>query len=406
MANLPEAISWESGIHQLEEAERAKAGAGGVLNIQASQLANRTKYLRVEFESIKGLVESGESPFPDETSAQSAIDAGKIPDGSFLSVRSSNPDYWVEEFKNIAGTLTSTGKYITSQAYLNNLTAQLMGRSSISIKNSVPVTFTGELLNGATGWNGVNVVPGQYYGGWSIPAGVTGYNTYIAPKITLTAPLLSEMTGKRVLFIFGITHSAELKDSIGDKTKFVPYAWSNGAAVSNPDVLAINMSATQSVILFEADIISSTTDISVALQYKINSAAASQLTFYTSSAFYQLLDVTNFIASLDAWSRSKAVPPVDSGSVVIMPAFIELFNGATRDAATGKITLPAGATGYNTYYGRFDAVHNNRNRAGETIRLVAIFNSSTKFIQTLSSYTIGVAKKLDGIQSTGAQVAG
>ncbi|WP_435316219.1 hypothetical protein, partial [Klebsiella quasipneumoniae] len=36
----------------------------------------------------------------------------------------------------------------------------------------------------------------------------------------------------------------------------------------------------------------------------------------------------------------------------------------------------------------------------------AIFNSSTKFIQTLSSYTIGVAKKLDGIQSTGAQVAG
>lgn len=78
--------------------------------------------------------------------------------------------------------------------------------------------------------------------------------------------------------------------------------------------------------------------------------------------------------------------------MVIMPAFIELFNGATRDAATGKITLPAGATGYNTYYGRFDAVHNNRNRAGETIRLVAIFNSSTKFIQTLSSYTIGVAK--------------
>lgn len=42
MSNLPETPSWESGIHQLEEAERAKAGPGGVLNVQATQLANRT----------------------------------------------------------------------------------------------------------------------------------------------------------------------------------------------------------------------------------------------------------------------------------------------------------------------------------------------------------------------------
>lgn len=34
MSNLPEQIAWESGIHQLEEADRAKAGPGGVLNIQ------------------------------------------------------------------------------------------------------------------------------------------------------------------------------------------------------------------------------------------------------------------------------------------------------------------------------------------------------------------------------------
>ncbi|MEC6145783.1 hypothetical protein [Klebsiella pneumoniae] len=409
MSNLEDKPLFEA-VFKLENDTPAEAitpdGDISFANIQAQILANRTRYLKEQLDAYNGLLKSGELPFTDRAAAAEAIVAGKIPEGAIFSVRSTRDDVWVEECKNISGVIVQTGKYIYSAAYLDTLISRIMGNLSISIKNPVPVTFTGELLNGATGWNGFNVSPSQYYGGWSIPAGSTGYNSYVAPKVALTASLLSEMTGKRVLFIFGITHSVELKDSIGDKTKFVPYAWLNGAAVSNPDVIVINMSATQSVILFEVDITSSTTDISVALQYKINSAAASQLTFYTSSVFYQLLDVKNFIASLDAWSRSKAVPPVDSGSVVIMPAFIELFNGATRDAATGKITLPAGATGYNTYYGRFDAVHNNRNRAGETIRLVAIFNSSTKFIQTLSSYTIGVAKKLDGIQSTGAQVAG
>ncbi|EPL8953796.1 hypothetical protein RFE82_003465 [Klebsiella pneumoniae] len=409
MSNLDDKPLFEA-VFKLENDTPAEAitpdGDISFANIQAQILANRTRYLKEQLDAYNGLLKSGELPFTDRAAAAEAIVAGKIPEGAIFSVRSTRDDVWVEECKNISGVIVQTGKYIYSAAYLDTLISRIMGNLSISIKNPVPVTFTGELLNGATGWNGFNVSPSQYYGGWSIPAGSTGYNSYVAPKVALTASLLSEMTGKRVLFIFGITHSVELKDSIGDKTKFVPYAWLNGAAVSNPDVIVINISATQSVILFEVDITSSTTDISVALQYKINSAAASQLTFYTSSAFYQLLDVTNFIASLDAWSRSKAVPPVDSGSVVIMPAFIELFNGATRDAATGKITLPAGATGYNTYYGRFDAVHNNRNRAGETIRMVAIFNSSTKFIQTLSSYTIGVAKKLDGIQSTGAQVAG
>ncbi|MHC6838912.1 hypothetical protein ACYAT0_15765, partial [Klebsiella pneumoniae] len=50
MANLPETSAWESGIHQLEEADRAKAGPGGILNLQASQLANRTSYLKVILE--------------------------------------------------------------------------------------------------------------------------------------------------------------------------------------------------------------------------------------------------------------------------------------------------------------------------------------------------------------------
>ncbi|MDU2494401.1 MAG: hypothetical protein E7D19_00895, partial [Klebsiella grimontii] len=53
MSSLPESPSWEAGIHQLEESDRAKAGPGGVLNIQANQLANRTRWLRVLVESAQ-----------------------------------------------------------------------------------------------------------------------------------------------------------------------------------------------------------------------------------------------------------------------------------------------------------------------------------------------------------------
>ncbi|EPJ7506874.1 hypothetical protein WJD77_000769, partial [Klebsiella pneumoniae] len=53
MSNLPEIIAWESGIHQLEESDRAKAGPGGVLNIPPTQLANRTAWLRAQVESIR-----------------------------------------------------------------------------------------------------------------------------------------------------------------------------------------------------------------------------------------------------------------------------------------------------------------------------------------------------------------
>lgn len=52
MAKLPETAAWESEIHQLEESERAKAGPGGILNLQASQLANRTRFLKENLESI------------------------------------------------------------------------------------------------------------------------------------------------------------------------------------------------------------------------------------------------------------------------------------------------------------------------------------------------------------------
>lgn len=120
MSNLPESPAWESGIHQLEEADRAKAGPGGILNIQATQLANRTQYLRSELDAYNGLLKSGEIPFSSENDAQLAISAGKISEGGFFSIRSEDPDIWVDEYRNVSGVVVPTGKSLPSLFYLIN----------------------------------------------------------------------------------------------------------------------------------------------------------------------------------------------------------------------------------------------------------------------------------------------
>ncbi|HBR3961093.1 TPA: hypothetical protein L9T82_000092 [Klebsiella pneumoniae] len=52
MANLPETPSWEPGIKQLEESDRAKAGENGVMNVPSLQLAKRTLFLKQLIQSV------------------------------------------------------------------------------------------------------------------------------------------------------------------------------------------------------------------------------------------------------------------------------------------------------------------------------------------------------------------
>lgn len=46
MANLTETTTWENGIYQIETTDPVLGGANGIANIQAKQLANRTKWLK------------------------------------------------------------------------------------------------------------------------------------------------------------------------------------------------------------------------------------------------------------------------------------------------------------------------------------------------------------------------
>ncbi|MGV3167507.1 SGNH/GDSL hydrolase family protein, partial [Klebsiella pneumoniae] len=106
MTNIIEQSVWEGSIHLLSRAEKVEGGLTGSANIQAKQLANRTRYLMDSMDVIK----TGESPYWSEDAAISAIQQGIIPEGALFSVRSQNGLTWVDEYRNVNGVPVATGK--------------------------------------------------------------------------------------------------------------------------------------------------------------------------------------------------------------------------------------------------------------------------------------------------------
>ncbi|HBV3144426.1 TPA: right-handed parallel beta-helix repeat-containing protein [Klebsiella aerogenes] len=116
MSEINEIQQWEDGIPFITRSDKVEGGNAGKINIQTRILANRTRYLKNQLEAYNGLVKSGELPFSDFETAQEFIDAGKIPAGSLFSVRSDNPDYWVDECINQNGKAVATGKHLLSES--------------------------------------------------------------------------------------------------------------------------------------------------------------------------------------------------------------------------------------------------------------------------------------------------
>lgn len=154
MANLPETTSWESGVHQLEEADRAKAGVDGVLNIQAKQLANRTQFLRALFD---GITDSRDYTFyitvadPDGTIAGLA---GTTNGQLFRVAQGATANSSFIYYRNNAGiaqkitTLPSQGTVDTLQALIrrNETTVEVYSRI-IDEEGSVLSEFNSQELN-------------------------------------------------------------------------------------------------------------------------------------------------------------------------------------------------------------------------------------------------------------------
>jgi hypothetical protein len=63
MANVPESSSYDAGIYQLEIADEVLGGVNGKSNAQAKGLANRTKWLKDQVDTLNGLKGKGIAAF-------------------------------------------------------------------------------------------------------------------------------------------------------------------------------------------------------------------------------------------------------------------------------------------------------------------------------------------------------
>ncbi|HBS2784661.1 TPA: SGNH/GDSL hydrolase family protein, partial [Klebsiella pneumoniae] len=208
MSNLPEQASWESGIHQLEEADRAKAGPGGVLNIQANQLANRTRWLRALVESAqdyreytfyksesdpdgtiaglantpagkmfrvaqglsdelafiyylndsgiavaltallgRGAIINNVREYPTLTLAQNDTVAGNILDGTKCWVTNLSDSALADEYINNGGMLEATGRRMPSQAAVDDALAGVAALNLLIADSYLPQGYSGAITD-------------------------------------------------------------------------------------------------------------------------------------------------------------------------------------------------------------------------------------------------------------------
>lgn len=59
--HVPETSDWEEEIYQIEQGDYLLGGRNGVLNLPATQLANRTKYLKTVHDKLQAAVEASQS---------------------------------------------------------------------------------------------------------------------------------------------------------------------------------------------------------------------------------------------------------------------------------------------------------------------------------------------------------
>ncbi|MEC6147554.1 hypothetical protein VXT04_22535, partial [Klebsiella pneumoniae] len=339
------------------------------------------------------------------TLSEAQADIANIPNGSATYVRSADGSSLADEYINNAGVLEATGRKMPSMDAVDTALSDANLSISMGMKTAALMTYSGELFNGSTGWNGAEVVSGARYGGWKTPAGQTGFNTYVFAQLVLSASELATLSGKSVSFVIDITHSSNLSGKLSDTSLFIPMLRINGTDIADANITIISVSDTNSIAVFERQITSSDSSVMLALRYRNSSPLSSDVTFYNRAAYYRMRDAGGFVVEQNNFDKFKFIPPVNNFAYLSAKS-AEALGGASLNSVTATISIPSGQNGYNSYLGAFQRVHNNRARAGETIRLVAKYSCSSGFLRTLTASQIGMLAQRNGVQSSSVQIAG
>lgn len=127
MANLKERAQWEEGVYQLETSDPVMGGPDGIDNVQAKQLANRTRYL-------KGAIEQQDSDKVSKAGdAMTGALLGKVGSGAGSNAGfgfDGDPDTGL--FSPKAGVLQVTLKGVPAAEWSLDATGQRKMRTSVA----------------------------------------------------------------------------------------------------------------------------------------------------------------------------------------------------------------------------------------------------------------------------------
>ena len=150
MANITEVSQWEDVIRQIENGEAATGGADGLANMQAKQLANRTKWLKGNLAPIVNAAFSGTLKHGNNDLAGGAIVAKSFGMTGYIKFASG----LIIQFGH--SEATSTGAVITypismpafQSISVEQIDSGLIGGKSIVCGNLSPSGFTVKAVQG------------------------------------------------------------------------------------------------------------------------------------------------------------------------------------------------------------------------------------------------------------------
>ncbi len=107
MANVPETPSYDEGVYQIETTDPVLGGENGIANVQAKQLANRTKYLKIRADMVDE-AKGAASSLVDRLNTIESI-TGALEETSAISVQQAVALDWLYRGNKIAFELWRPG---------------------------------------------------------------------------------------------------------------------------------------------------------------------------------------------------------------------------------------------------------------------------------------------------------
>ncbi|WP_188240185.1 prophage tail fiber N-terminal domain-containing protein, partial [Serratia marcescens] len=95
------------------------------MRVEAVGAAASAKVYAEEAKASSEIAKSGADAYPDAAAAQAAIDAG-TETRRYFSVRSTISTQWVDEYENVNGVATPTGRYLSNGKYVDEIAASVI----------------------------------------------------------------------------------------------------------------------------------------------------------------------------------------------------------------------------------------------------------------------------------------